>query len=247
MSLEAYLQNIPLLHSWDGGRTWGSGGFTKEQLKLTIALIQETFSSPRIIETGAGNSTISFLFCNPSAVISICPDKIIFEKINSYCANHSIGTEQMRGIVGFSEWELPQIAEGAKATGQFFDFALIDGHHGWPNVFVDFCYINALTSQGSLIMIDDIQLHSVRELANFLIEQPGFSLVTDLGKALIFRKTTRETGIPEWIDQPYIVRRSAPPLPARLRQFASRSIRPIIEKLPFGPSLVKAAKRLLRP
>ena len=89
-----------------------------------------------------------------------------------------------------------------------FDFALIDGAHGWPLVFVDFCYINAMLGAGALLMLDDIQLHSVKELSNLLHEQPGFSLVADLGKSLIFEKTTDDAYLPEWNQQPYIVRMS---------------------------------------
>jgi len=245
MLIEEYLANIPLLHTWDGGKTWSSGGFNDAQLKLMITLIRKTFSAPRIIETGAGNSTISFLFCNPSEVVSICPEEIVFDRINNFCVTHSVSTQRLQRIIGCSERELPQIAQRVMVSGKTFDFALIDGHHGWPNVFVDFCYVNALTGQGSLIMVDDIQLHSVRELANLLLEQPGFSFEEDFGKALVFRKTTSAPSMPEWISQPYIVRRSMPPLPSRLRQFLSPRIRTIIMKLPLGPSLIRGVKRKL--
>src|SRR5262249_42553105 len=196
MTAEEYLHNIPLLHSWDGGQTWKPGGFDAPTLASIVALIRKNFPAPRIIETGCGNSTISFLFCAPTEVVSISPDQAVFERITNYCVQNSISLEALRKIVACSEWELPRIAQQMADAHEHFDFALIDGSHNWPVVFVDFCYIHAMTRENSLIMVDDVQLHTARELANLLLEQPGFSLEQDLGKSLIFRKTTNETSMP---------------------------------------------------
>jgi hypothetical protein len=77
-------------------------------------------------------------------------------------------------------------------------------------------------------MIDDIQLHPSRELANMLGEQPEFELALDLGKALVFRRqpTASARTLGEWNSSPYIVRRSKkyePGLRTRLRQMFQRS------------------------
>ncbi|BCP55314.1 hypothetical protein K32_39310 [Kaistia sp. 32K] len=197
---------LPNLHTWDDGATWNTGGFNREHLEKVIQIITQRFPTARIIETGAGNSTISFLFCGPSKLVSICPEPDLFGRIKEYCASKTLDDSAWEPIEGFSETVLPDLA---KDTANLFDFALIDGHHGWPLVFVDFCYLNQMLRQGGLLMIDDIQLHSVRELANLLREQPGFTLAADLGKALIFEKTTSDRGLPEWNGQPYIVRNSA--------------------------------------
>ena len=47
--------------------------------------------------------------------------------------------------------------------------ALIDGGHGWPTVFVDFCYMNAMLFRNGILIIDDVQLHSIKELGKLLI------------------------------------------------------------------------------
>jgi hypothetical protein len=57
-------------------------------------------------------------------------------------------------------------------------------------------------------MIDDVQLHTGKEMARLLAEHPAFSLVLDLGKSLVFQKLTAERDLGEWTVQPYIVRRS---------------------------------------
>jgi hypothetical protein len=70
------------------------------------------------------------------------------------------------------------------------------------------CYANYALKPARLLMIDDIQLHSVGELARLLTEQPGFELALDLGKSLVFKKATADRAMPEWNEQPYVVRRS---------------------------------------
>jgi hypothetical protein len=216
----------PQLHYWEGYGDWTPGGFNGPELKSLAGLIQQNFSSPRIIETGCGNSTIAFLLCNPQKVVSVSlaadffqvggfRDGVVFDRITDYCAQHSISIGPLNAIVGRSERELPRLV----ASGERFDFALIDGSHAWPAVFVDFCYVNAMVLKGGLIMLDDLQLHTVRELANLLLEQPGFDQEKQTTKSVIFRKTTDAVDMPEWIHQPYIVRRSTPKIePSGLRR-----------------------------
>jgi hypothetical protein len=63
MNFNELLQNLPLLHSWDGGRTWNTGGFTEAHLGPLVDCLHANLPpGPSILETGAGCSTISFLF-----------------------------------------------------------------------------------------------------------------------------------------------------------------------------------------
>lgn len=207
MKFETYLECIPDLHTWDKGHTWCKGGFGKSQLNsLRSFLIERDVDS--VVETGAGNSTITFLLSCAGAVTSIAPDAGLFQRIESYCANYAISTAKLEKIVGFSQWELPRLAAKLQGT---VDFALIDGFHGWPIVFVDFYYINHLVRRGGYIMLDDLQLHSVAELARFLKEQPGYLEVLNLSnKSIIMQKQTASVDIPDFGAQPYIKRQTRP-------------------------------------
>jgi hypothetical protein len=62
MNLKEYLDNIPPLHTWDGGQTWNTGGLGRRALEIITTIIDQNFPSPRILETGRGNSTISLLY-----------------------------------------------------------------------------------------------------------------------------------------------------------------------------------------
>lgn len=205
---EKYLSKLPLLHSWDDGKTWNSGGFERQHLeKLHNFLKNNLPSSPVMIETGAGNSTITFLFLAPRRLVSIAPEDQLFRRIRSYCEADRIPINPLEAHVDGSEWILPKMAAEIRNQAPIFDFALIDGCHNWPMVFVDFCYINQMLKAGGYLMIDDVQLHSVKELARMLFEQPGFELALDMGKSLIFRKTSNEK-MGDWAYIPYIVRKT---------------------------------------
>src|ERR1700732_826534 len=102
ISAHGFFHNPPLLHTWDGGQTWNTGGFTGSELENMVALIRLNFPAPKIIETGCGNSTIAFLLCDPSEIVSICPDGAVFDKITDYCLRRSIPTDTLHQIVACS-------------------------------------------------------------------------------------------------------------------------------------------------
>lgn len=204
MLSEFYVTRLPLLHTWDGGKTWNTGGFDANDLTTIHDVISKNFERPVIVETGAGNSTIVFLLSDPKEVISICPDRKLFERIETYCNTMGFPLSSMRAINGYSQIELPKLVE----KNQECDFALIDGAHGWPMVMVDFCFVNAMLRQGGVLLIDDTQLYSVRELVNLLREQEGFRVLREMKKSIFFVKETSDRWLPEWASQPYIVKRS---------------------------------------
>lgn len=202
MNIEKYLSNIPKLHSWDGGKTWNTGGFERKHLQPLLPLIGK---GKRILEAGCGNSTIFFLISEPAELISIDPNPAIFDRIAAYCTENAIDQSKLNKIVEGSEFVLPDLA---RKFPLHFDFILIDGNHGWPAVMVDFCYTLRMLAPDSYLMIDDIQLHAVKELARLLNEQPGFEIVADLGKALVFRRTGSFQAMPGWWEQKYIARKT---------------------------------------
>lgn len=207
-AFDNYLANIPDLHTWDDGKTWNSGGFERTHLASIYDLVRAQGARPRVLETGAGNSTLCFLHAEPERLVSIAPDAELFERIAGYARAKGLATTPLEQHVERSELVLPQLVFEERGLGRPFHFALIDGGHGWPTVFVDFCYVNALLGQGGLLAIDDVQLHSVKELARFLMADPSYPLVADLGKALVFKKATDLAFLRDHGYQPYIGERT---------------------------------------
>ena len=204
MDLNNYLDNLPQLHSWDNGLTWNSGGFEKHHLeKLYKFLDLNLNKKSTFLETGAGNTTLLFLLFGPAKLISICPEIELFQRIHSFCDKNSIEYNNHDFIVNGSEWALPKLisSPSVKAT---IDFALIDGFHNWPIVMIDFFYINYILKKNGFIMIDDLNIHSIKELAKFMNSEDTFELQLDLGKAVVFKKIKDTKYFGEWHENPYI-------------------------------------------
>jgi hypothetical protein len=196
-----YLSDIPAIHTWDGGKNWNSGGFDPTQLGFFIDLAGN-IENCRVIETGAGNSTIAFLIAGVSEIVSIAPDDTLFNRIRKYCEDNQISITGLEAIENKSEWALPSIA----SSDRRFHIGLIDGAHGWPNTFVDLNYIYFSLHKGGFLILDDVQLHSIKEMAKFVMaEEQQFRLVANLGKALVFEKLTDNRELGEWNQQKYIV------------------------------------------
>lgn len=214
--LKQIMDNKPKLHYWDGD--WQYGGFDDNHLlKLYDIAFESEVKASCILETGAGLSTLVFLSGNPDKLISIAPDKQLFERICTQIdffhldrSVHDIYTE-------LSEDMLPKLAD---SNNQYLDVALIDGGHGYPTVFVDFCFINKILKQGGILAVDDIQLRAVRELYKLLRAQSDYRHICNVGKLAIFKKMTAIRHFPDFGSQPYLSNMADTPY--SLRSFIKR-------------------------
>jgi hypothetical protein len=201
---KVFFDNLGQFHSWDGGKSWNPGGFNQTHLRYFISLT-ESIEDCEVIETGSGNSTIAFLLANPKKVDSISPDFDLWSRIEEYCRTHHIPTEKLNPLKAKSEWVLPSLA----LEKNKYDIGLIDGCHGWPTTFVDLYYIYFMLRKNGYLIIDDIQLHSIKEIANLLVsDEEKFELVVNLGKTLVFKKLTDDVELGEWSEQRYIVEKT---------------------------------------
>lgn len=194
-AVERLLEAPPALHGapdqlWLGG----CQDLVRPMLHLITAEVGR--HDLRVIETGAGLSTLALLSMGWQ-VTSITPETVLGSRIEAYADQAAIGLEDWEHIVRRSELALPDLLDRS------YDVALMDGGRGWPTVFVDFCYLNAMLRRGGLLLIDDAQLHSVRELVELLRAQPGYRLVRDRTKLRAFTKETDERYLPDLGAEPY--------------------------------------------
>ena len=194
----------PLLHSWDGGQTWNTGGFTGQDLNWLWRLATET-PDPAIAETGAGCSTLALLMANPRSLTSVANDQDVYTRIRSVAPEYGVPLSAWNPLEGRSEEVLLRLV--CSGTFEPIDLALIDGGHGWPTVFLDFHFLNLMMHKGSILLLDDIELHSVGELARFLTRQPDWEWVGagPSEKTIALRRLSESALFPDWGGQPYIV------------------------------------------
>lgn len=194
----AFLRDLPALHHW--GDRPQVGGLDR-RIGTRIAIDVGALDAPDVLETGAGASTLLLLCLAPRSLTTIAPDASLRDRVTAEAARRHIDIAPLRFIVDRSEWALPTLA----AAGEQLDVALIDGHHGWPTVFVDFCYVNVMLRPGGTLFLDDVNLHSVAQLCLLLRSQPGYEQVAVEGRFATFRKVTADPFLPDWAGQPFIV------------------------------------------
>jgi hypothetical protein len=193
----ALLEDLPKLHHWGGEDQ--IGGLNSVIGERMIAELGR-YDDPRVIETGAGVTTLLFCCLEPGAVVSIAPDGELRDRIFAEAASREISLDRLYFICERSETALPRVA----ADDNRFDVGLIDGSHNWPSVFVDFCYINMMLPANGTLLVDDVHLYSVSQLFRLLCRQEQFEYVALDDKMATFRKLVHRPFLPEWNREPYI-------------------------------------------
>lgn len=206
--LEALLADKPKLHYWPNYGGWHEGGFKDSHLREFFKLVTQECAAEggvETLETGAGLSTLAFLCAEPRRHICIAPDGELRARLMEQVTRLGLRESVLQFVEERSENALPRIADRDEP---FLDLGLIDGLHGYPAPFVDFCYINKVLKRGGYLLVDDTQLHPPRELAMTLRNQPGWQEVAKLEKLVVFRKQTDERFLPGHGAQPYVVANS---------------------------------------
>jgi predicted O-methyltransferase YrrM len=198
MDLRVLLRDAPVFHVDEGLRPV-SLQVSADVLETIDAAVRP---GQRTVETGAGLSTVVFAL-RGSEHVCVTPAAGEVEKIRAYCASRDIDLGGVQFAVGRSENILPTLSLGD------LDLVLIDGGHGFPTPFVDWCYTAERLRVGGLLVIDDIHLWTGRVLRDFLAEEPGWSLRAEFPlRAVVFEKTAPMPALPEWFAQPFVWRRS---------------------------------------
>jgi hypothetical protein len=157
MNFATFAASPPALHSWDDGKTWNTGGFGSYHLQAIFDFSRKNLPpNASIIETGAGCSTICFLYLEPKRLVSIAPDEALFNRIKDYCLANNVSICPLQRYIEGSEWVLPELAKVARSAlgnapvqngvaqprenivDRDFDLALIDGLHNWPTSMIVF-------------------------------------------------------------------------------------------------------------
>jgi hypothetical protein len=195
-----YLQDLPKMHE-RGDRPAHSGGLN---LRLGRVMVEEILKldSPAIIETGAGSSTLLFMMLGCRSVTSIAPDAKLGLRIHAEAEERGLDTDVLNFVEDRSERALPKLALDAAVRCQA---AFIDGNHGWPSVFVDFCYLNMMMDRGSILFVDDVHVYACAQLMLLLQAQPEYEFVRLDGKMATFRKETNADFLPDWRGEPFIL------------------------------------------
>jgi predicted O-methyltransferase YrrM len=198
VDLRALLRDAPAFHVDEGLRPVSLQA-SMDVLETIAAAVQP---GSRTLETGAGLSTVVFAL-RGAAHLCVTPAASEVERIRAWCESRGIDLGGVRFEVARSETVLPRLALPE------LDLVLIDGGHGFPTPFVDWCYTADHLRVGGVLIVDDIQLWTGAVLRDFLAEEPGWTLRREFPmRAAVFEKSAPMPALPEWFAQPYVARRS---------------------------------------
>jgi len=198
MTPDEFLSAQPKFHYDENGDpiSWAIGVDALSIIKDELA------DGSRTLETGAGVSTVLFAMLSHQHT-AICPDGREFDNIRRYCDGHAIRHDHVRFEEGRSEFVLPRLEL------EPLDLVLVDGRHAFPSPFIDWFYSAEALRVGGIMVIDDTQIITGKELSDFMAEHPSWSTIHILDKTSIFRKLDDRVHLGEWNSQPYILNRQA--------------------------------------
>jgi len=191
MSIHKLLEDNPSFHSWDSGEI-ANFGVSDRVVKYIYSKLKAGHST---IETGSGKSTFAFLLagCNH---IAISPNPLEEERIRKYCQENNI-EYNFKFICGSSTEELPNLVNGIN----HFDLIFIDGAHRYPFAEIDYHYTEKKLRVGGYLVLDDVQLPSVRNLFLFLKKEKNWRLEIVIDNTAFFVKFAEEIVIDDWQNQ----------------------------------------------
>jgi hypothetical protein len=193
MNLERLLSAPPKLHGPDAMPT---DGWRLDDAAL-LFLESRVRTGMRTIETGAGVSTIAFAI-KRTRHTCVVPNRRVVRRIGRYCASVGISLRSVTFVLDRSEYALPRLHRAA------YDFALIDGRHGFPAPFIDWFYIADRLRRGGVVLVDDTWIWTCDVLVRFLDANPGWRRCGDLPTSAAFLKERNNAQHAEWVDQPFV-------------------------------------------
>jgi hypothetical protein len=211
LTLEQLLGDAPAIH----GAT-GEALLTHGLLEEALAFIDQTVRpGDRTLETGSGYSTI-LLAMKGAEHTCVVPNQPEVDRILAYCKRRSIDTARLSFHVAPSEGVLPGLELPS------LELVLIDGSHSFPQVFLDWFYTGHALTVGGHLLVDDVHVWTGRVLRDFLIQEPEWTLLDELGgRTAIFAKTAQTDPDRLWTDQPYVLRKTQLGARTTVRQAAS--------------------------
>jgi hypothetical protein len=135
------------------------------------------------LETGAGLSTVAFI-AKGARHTAIAPDQALGERIREFCRSRDLDVDNFSYYPQYSQDFLHSVVSE-------HTLCLIDGSHSFPEVFVDFFFINPLLKVGGVLIVDDTWIWTGEILVKFLAVEPKWQLVYQDYKSAAFKKVCK--------------------------------------------------------
>jgi hypothetical protein len=150
-------------------------------------------------ETGSGASTLLFSHLSDNHTVFALDDNS--GSISNVRRSPLLRADRVTFIEGPTQLTLPRFSFAEK-----LQLVLIDGPHAYPFPDLEYYFLYPHLATGALLILDDIHIHSVHNLFDFLRADAMFDLVEVVGTTAFFRRTAAPVFNPlgdGWAAQKY--------------------------------------------
>jgi hypothetical protein len=158
------------------------GGVNREVLHAIVDQAHEIEPIENSVETGSGRTTLLFSYLSKSHLVFAKENGN--KSISSVKKSDLFNAKNVTFIEGPTQRTLPQYSFTNK-----FDIVLIDGPHGYPFPDIEYYYFYPNLIEGGLLLVDDIQIPSIRRMFDIIKADDMFELLDVLNDMAFFRRT----------------------------------------------------------
>lgn len=180
-------------------QTWhDSGPLDDNVLKKLADQCQRYGTITRSAETGAGKSTLFFSQVSRNHTVFAID---IGQSLSQVRESYFLNPEVVEFVEGPTQLTLPAYQFQDK-----FDVVLIDGPHGYPFPDLEYYYFYPHLSEGGLLIIDDINIPSIKRMVEIISCDDMFDRVEIVSKTMFLKRTDAPLFDPladGWWDQQY--------------------------------------------
>jgi hypothetical protein len=181
-SLDATLAEICAL-----GNDWhGAGTVSNEALRA----MSERSPRPlaRSAETGTGRSTVLLSNLSQSHVVFTKDDRGDGDSLDRVRSSPLFVSTAVDFVIGRTQLTIPSYR-----FQEALDLVFIDGPHGFPFPVLEYYYLYPHVRPGGLLIVDDIQIPSIRFMFRFLSGDDMWRLDEVVGNTAFFSRTNAPT------------------------------------------------------
>jgi predicted RNA methylase len=163
----------------------------KDVLNYISSIVKPNFVT---LETGGGYSTVVFA-ANSKKHICVNPDVTANQLVKDWLHDKGYSYDNLYFVEDSSDRGLAKLT-----LSESIDVALIDGSHSFPFPILDWHFIDFFLKSGSKLLVDDTQINAVKILSEFLMLEPSYKKIEQIGRCIVFEKIN-DARVVGWLNQ----------------------------------------------
>jgi predicted O-methyltransferase YrrM len=180
-------------------QTWHDSGPLDDNVLQALADTCSRYGRVlRSVETGAGKSTLFFSHVSRNHTVFAID---IGNSLTRVRESSLLKSEVVEFVEGPTQQTVPQYTFDEK-----LDIVLIDGPHGYPFPDLEYYYFYPHIAEGGILIIDDINIPSIRRMVEIVKSDAMFECQQIIGKTMFLKRTSAPVFDPladGWWDQEY--------------------------------------------